>query len=97
MFGALNQFLLLYVWFMLAALISIMLLIARFYQHFSGEQTYFRFYLVPLVLFGIAAVRYASINQGIGDWLGDISSGLAGAMLTLLSLHLYRLMTAGRK
>ncbi len=97
MFGALNQFLLLYVWFALAALISIMLLIARFYQNFSGEQTYFRLYLVPLVLFGVAAVRYASLNESYGDWLGDLASGVAGALLIWLSLHLYRLMTSGRK
>ncbi len=82
---------------MLAALIAIMLLIARFYQNFSGEQTYFQFYAVPLILFGVAAVRYASIGQLTGDWLGDTTGGVAGASLIWLSLHLYRLMTSGRK
>jgi len=96
-FTALNQFLLLYSWFLLAALIAIMLLIARFYQNFSGEQTYFQLYSVPLIFFGVAAVRYASIGQLTGDLLGDAAGGIAGASLILLSLHLYRLMTAGRK
>lgn len=94
---ALNQFLLLYSWFLLAVLIWIMLLIARFYQQFSGDQTYFRLYFVPLVLFGVAAVRYASINQMYGDWFGDLAYGSAGLVLIILSLRLYRQMTAGRK
>lgn len=91
-----NQFLLLYSWFAIAALIAFMLLIARFYQSFSGESTYFQLYAIPFVLFGVAAVRYASINQMMGDWLGDLSSGIGGMVLLFLSLRLYRLMTSGR-
>jgi hypothetical protein len=94
---SLNQFLLLYAWFPLAALIFFVLLIARFYQKFSGERTYFIVYIVPLVLFGAAAVRYASIDQITGDLLGDLLSGMAGIILISLSLLLIRLMMAGRK
>ena len=94
---SINQFLYLYSWFPLAALIFIVLLIARFYQNFSGERTYFSFYLVPLVLFGASAVRYASLNQVAGDMLGDILSGTAGVVLLYLSVLLFRLMMTGRK
>jgi hypothetical protein len=92
-----NQFLFLYSWFPLAALIFIVLLIARFYQNFSGERTYFSFYLLPLVLFGAAAVRYASLDQVAGDMLGDLLSGIAGISLLSLSLFLFKLMMTGRK
>ncbi|MBZ0294727.1 MAG: hypothetical protein K8L99_19345 [Anaerolineae bacterium] len=94
---SLNQFLLLYGWFAIAALIAFMLLIARFYQNFSGELTHFRWYTLPLFFYGVAIVRYSSINQASGDLLGDLSLGVAGAVLLFLCLHLYRLMTAGRK
>jgi hypothetical protein len=92
-----NQILLLYSWFPLAAVIAIMLLIARFYAKFSGDRTYYTLYLVPLALFGAGMVRYASIDQIAGDGLADALIGVAGAMLILLSVLLYRLMTAGRK
>lgn len=92
-----NQILLLYIWFPLATTIAIMLLIARFYEKFSGERTYYLGFLAPLVLFGVASVRYASINQIAGDGLADVLTGVAGVILMVLSVRLYRLMTAGRK
>lgn len=92
-----NQILLLYTWFPLAAVIAILLLIARFYQKFSGDRTGYMLYLIPLVLFGAGVVRYASIDQIAGDTLGDILMGTAGLVLLLLSLWLYHLMTSGRK
>ena len=73
-----------------------MLLIARFYQSFSGDRTYYLLYLVPLMLFGLGAVRYASIDQIAGDGLGDLIFGSGGLALIGLSVHLYHLMTAGR-
>ncbi len=93
---SLNQILLLYIWFPLAVVIAIMMLIARFYQNFSGDQTYYPLYLIPLVLFGVAAVRYASLNQISGDWLGDALSGVGGSVLIILSVLLYHRMTTGR-
>lgn len=92
-----NQILLVYIWFPLAAVIAILLLIARFYQNFSGDRTYYALYLIPLVLFGVGAVRYASIDQIAGDVLGDLAMGTAGAVLIGLSVWLYHQMTNGRK
>jgi hypothetical protein len=94
---SLNQVLWLYAWFPLATIIFLMLLIARFYENFSGDRTYYTFYLIPLVLFGGSAVRYASINSISGDLFGDIMSAAAGVVLITLSLFLFRLMVAGRK
>jgi hypothetical protein len=92
-----NQILLLYTWFPLAVGIALMLLVARFYQKFSGERTFYSFYILPIVLFGGAAVRYASLNQIAGDALGDVIMGIAGLILISLSAYLFRLMTSGRK
>ena len=92
-----NQILLLYTWFPLAGVIAIILLVARFYQKFSGDRTYYNLYLVPLALFGLGIVRYASVDQIAGDLPGDLLMGTGGFILIALSLLLYRLMTAGRK
>lgn len=92
-----NQILLLYTWFPLAAVVALMLLIARFYQKFSGDRTYYMLYFIPLVLFGVGAVRYASLDQIAGDFVGDLLLGTAGIILISLSILLYRCMTAGRK
>lgn len=92
-----NQILLLYIWFPLAAVIAILLLIARFYQNFSGDRTYYLLYLIPLVLFGAGTVRYAGIDQIAGDLSGDVLTGTAGLILMVLSLWLYHQMTNGRE
>jgi hypothetical protein len=93
---SLNQFLMLYIWFPLAALLFLLLLIARFYEKFSGEQTYFRVFSLPIVLFGAATVRYASLNRMAGDGLADSLMAVGGVVLIALCLFLYRRMTAGR-
>ncbi|MGQ9888028.1 MAG: hypothetical protein ACUVSX_05995 [Aggregatilineales bacterium] len=91
-----NQVLTLYAWFPLAALLMFMLLIARFYQRFSGERTYYRLYTVPLLLYGLAAVRYASLNLVTGDAAADLLLGIGGAVLLALSLLLGWAMLARR-
>ena len=93
---SLSQFLMLYSWFALAGLLVFLLLIARFYQRFSGETTRFQLFTLPLLLFGVATVRYASINQIAGDGLGDGLLLLAGSVLVIQCLFLYRVMTRNR-
>jgi hypothetical protein len=93
----LNQFLVLYTWFPLAALLLFMLLIARFFGKFSGERTLFRWFLVPLTLFGTAAVRYAGVNQMAGDGWGDLLAGVGGLVLIVLSVNLVRRMRLSGK
>ena len=91
-YESLHQFLVLYTWFPLAALLFFMLLIARFYQKFSGKRVYFWYYMIAVVLFGIVAVRNASVGLVIGDRLSDIVSVIAGLLLLLLSGTLYYFM-----
>ena len=84
-----HQFLVVYIWFPLAALLFFLLLIGRFYQKFSGKPTFYWHFLIPIVLFGFAAVRAANTGRMIGDaWL-DMALALAGFSLLGLSLALY--------
>jgi len=94
--AALSQLLLLYGWFVLSAVLLFVLAIARFYQKFSGERTHYHWLLMVIALFGIAAVRYASIDQISGDIMADGLLGAGGVIVTGVSLRLYRQMTRGR-
>jgi hypothetical protein len=91
---SLHQFLVLYTWFPLAALLLFLLLIARFYEKFSGIRTYFWLYVLPLAGMGAAAVRYAGIPVVFNDLLAALLSFISGVVLLLLSMHLYRVMLA---
>ncbi len=93
---SISQFLTLYSWFPLAILLVFLLLIARFYERFAGEPTYFRLFVVPIVLFGTATVRYSSIDQIGGDMLADLLLGAGGVTLVVLCVLLYWLMTRNR-
>ncbi len=94
---ALNQLLLLYTWFILAGVLFFLLLVARLYQQFSGERTFSRLFILPIILFGLAVVRYNSIDQVAHDTLGSTLAALAGVILIGLCARLYYQMTAGRE
>jgi type II secretory pathway component PulF len=91
-----SQILLLYSWFLLVTLLAFLLLIARFYQKFSGKRTFFQLFLLPIALFGIAAVRYAGVQRVADDAPADLLSAAGGLILVYLCLRLYRLMIAGK-
>lgn len=86
---ALNQFLALFSWFVLAALMLFLLLIARFYEKFSGEPMYFRLFVAPLALFSVATVRYADLNRITQDALADTAMIIGGVMLIGLSVWMF--------
>jgi len=86
----------LYLWFPLAFVLVFLLLIARFYQRFAMERTFFEGFAVPIMLFGASVMRYASIGHITGDLAGDTLFGLAGCSLLAMSLFLYYRMTQNR-
>lgn len=90
---SLNQLLLLYGWFALAALLLFLIFIARFYEQFSGERTGYRVFLFTLACYAAGWVRYASIEQNSGDAAGDLALGVGGVLLLIHVLYLDRLMT----
>ena len=92
-----HQFLVLYTWFLLSALLFCLLLIARFYQRFSGVKTYYWYYVLVMVLFGAMAVRDAGAGLVVGDLLTDAFSIFAGGILLFLSVLLYSHMTRQKK
>jgi type II secretory pathway component PulF len=94
---AVNRFLAVYSWFLLAFLLLILLFIARFYQKITGENTRYLLFVVPMVLFAAASMYYASKSRVMGLATGDILLFAGGISLASLCLTLYRTMTAGRK
>jgi hypothetical protein len=95
--AGLSQLLLLYTWFALAAVLGFLLLIARFYERFSGERMRYRWFVLPIIGYGLASVRYASIDRLGGDALGDALAALAGVALMVLCAHMLQRMVGGRK
>lgn len=69
------------------------MLIARFYQRFSGERTYYLLFAVPVLLFGIQAVRRTNFAH---DPLNNALAAGGGVLLIGLCALLYWRMTAGR-
>ena len=94
---SLSQLLTLYTWFVLTAVLAFLMLIARFYQKFSKGRTYFRLFLMPILLFGASAVRYASIDSVAHDPFADLMTATGGVLLVILSAFLYRRMMFGRR
>jgi hypothetical protein len=90
---AFSQLIILYGWFLLVGLIVFLMLIARFYQRFSGEKTYYQLFLIPMMLFGVQVVRQTNF---VDDALGNVAAALAGVILLVLSIFLYWRMTGGR-
>jgi hypothetical protein len=95
----------LYSWALAGALIFILYQIARFYQVKYAElykdkprqRTYAALFFVPLVLFPLAAGRYALLETQIGDLIADLAFLLGGIALAATSYYLYRLLMGGRR
>ncbi|MCA9914048.1 MAG: hypothetical protein KC496_11890 [Anaerolineae bacterium] len=94
---ALHQFLVLYMWFPLAALLGFFLLIARFYQRFSMARTYYLLYIVAAIGFGALSIRQASVELVRQDWVSGVVSFLSGLFLAVAVLILARLMLGAKE
>jgi hypothetical protein len=95
----------LYSWVLAGALIYLVYQIARFYQVKYAElyrdrphqRTYAALLFIPLVLFPLAAGRYALLDVRIGDLLSDLAFLFGGVVLAAISYYLYRLLMGGRR
>jgi len=94
-----------YAWVLVGCVVCLTLCIARFYQikyaelydDASHKRTYYRLLYFPLVLFIVAAVRYAILADFVGDVWGDIAFFVGGIVLAALGLRLQHLMAGGRR
>ncbi len=91
-----NTILMVYTWFPLAALLAILLMIARFFQVQTQVNASYGWFLVPIVLFGIAVAYQASIGKALAAPVADGLFLVGGLVLTWLCVGLYRRMTSGR-
>jgi hypothetical protein len=92
-----SRFLLLYGAFATGAVLIFVYLIARFYQRSSGDETRYRWFLLPIFCLVTAFIHNASTNQLAGDLFSFLLFIAAGLVLLPLSLRLYRVMTHGRE
>lgn len=93
----LGQALTLFSWVLAAALMLVMLLIARFYQRSARQNSAYQLFLIPVVLTLAAGARQVLFGDGVyTDPLGDGLLFLAGASILAQCYWLYRQMT-GRK
>lgn len=95
----------LYAWALVGALILILYRIARFYQAKYAElykdkprqRTYAALFILPMLLFLLAAARYVLLDTKVGDPWSDLAFLVGGIILAATSYHLYRLMMGGRR
>jgi len=88
----LNQALTIYNWFLSAILIVILLMIARIYERKTNIATYYRIFILPLTLFGLASIRTAYLDQSRPDEFATGLGVVAGVVLAALSIRLYEVM-----
>jgi hypothetical protein len=87
-----------YNWGVVAVLLIFQLLIARFYEKKSGQRSYYAFFLISVLLFLVAAARYAFwVDDLAGDVWGDSLLFVGGGILVTLSALLFRLMMGGKR
>ena len=92
-----NSILTVYSWGIVCILLFFLYKIAQFYEKKSGRHSYFWTFLIPAVLFGVAAIRYVYLAPAIaGDPWGDLMKFVGGVMLGGFGFYLLRLMVGGR-
>jgi len=85
-------------WLAATALIFCLYMIARFFQQKSGQRSYYQLFLVPLVLYLVAAFHSVAPGGGFAvNPLVDTLLFAAGVSTMALGSYLFNLMTGGRK
>jgi hypothetical protein len=88
----------LYSWFVLAFIVMLMFLIARFYQQKSGLLSHYRLFLVPAALFVLIALTdVLPRDSRVVGLLAESLLLAGGIFLIVLSRTLFVIMTGGRK
>ena len=97
MINLIASLLTIYAWVAVGIVIYFLFAIGKFYEEKSGRRSYYPLFLISLVLFVFAAIRYAGEAPAItGDFWGDLPRFFGGLILGGMSFFLLRLMTGGR-
>ena len=97
MINLISSVLTIYIWGVVCILVYFLFLIARFYEKKSGRRSFYSFFLIPIVIFVTAAVKYAFLAPSIvGDFWGDLLHLIGGVVLGGTGLFLLKLMIGGR-
>ena len=92
-----NSILTIYAWGIASILLFFLFSIARFYERKSGRRSFYWAFLVPIVLFALAAFRYVYLSPAIaGDFWGDMLYFVGGITVGGLGFYLLKLMVGGR-
>ena len=87
----------LYIWIALAILLFFLSAIARFYEKKAGQRSYYQAFIVSILLFGAATIRYLFTSPlFIGDFWGAGLRLLASIVVIGFGVFLLNLMTGGR-
>ena len=80
-------------WLIFSFMLTIVMLIARFYEKKAGQRTFYQFYFIPILLFIGAGVIYLLRGASfVGDEYGDVLLTAAGLLTIALVGYLYSLM-----
>ena len=86
----------LFAWGGVSVLLFFLFAIARFFERKSSRESYYSFFLLPILLFMGSAVRYIIVGDFVGDLWGDLGRVLGGLLVGGLGFYLLSLMTGGR-
>ncbi len=93
---SLYQALTIYAWFPLTFTLTTLLLIARFYERFSADRTYWRLYTLPILGYAAAYVREAALAYH-HDPFADLMQAVSGLLVLVLVTRLSTLMLRQRE
>jgi len=92
-----NRILAIYIWGVVCILLFFLFAIARFYEQKSGCRSFYSSFLMPIVLFAAAAIRYTFLPPTVfGDVWGDLMRFVASVIVGGFGFFLLRLMMGGR-
>ncbi len=95
-YALLGTILTLYTWGGVSILLFFLFAIARFFERKSSRQSYYQFFLLPIVFFLSSALSYAFAGDFMGNPLADLGRVIGGATVIGLGYFLLHLMTGGR-
>ena len=97
MLKVINTALFVYAWGLVIVTLLLFFLMARFYEKKAGQKSYYGGFLLPMLLFFLATMRYTLFTDDpVGDAIGDLLFFIGGAISILMSSFLFRMMTGGR-